>query len=75
MSELWGYCKECKWWQIEPGASRTDTTGGVCIDNVLQRYLFRVNGNSGCNRFVEGPSPRRDGSSETPPDEAIVMAQ
>jgi len=32
MSKKWGLCKDCKWWQIEPGASVGNLTQGECID-------------------------------------------
>jgi len=32
----WGECKDCKWWQIEPGASVGNLTLGLCIDEKLQ---------------------------------------
>jgi hypothetical protein len=51
MSDQWGLCKDCKWWQIEPGAP----------------YLLRVSGDSGCNRFMEGEPARAKGSSGQPP--------
>src|SRR4029453_1915998 len=27
----WGMCKDCQWWQIDPGANIANTTMGVCI--------------------------------------------
>ena len=50
----WGFCKDCKWWQIEPDANIANTVLGLCIDEDLQEYRLRVSGNSGCNRFMEG---------------------
>src|SRR5947208_2571401 len=47
----WGLCKDCKWWQIEPGAKLANTVMGLCIDEELQDFRLRVSGNSGCNRF------------------------
>ena len=67
MSERWGLCKACKWWQIEPDGTIEDTTMGFCIDEELQQYKFRVSGNSGCNRFMEGKPARAKGSSDRPP--------
>jgi hypothetical protein len=28
----WGMCKDCQWWQIDPGATIADDTMGVCTD-------------------------------------------
>ena len=44
----WGLCKDCKWWQIEPGAAIENLTMGLCIEEKLQPYRLRVSGNSGC---------------------------
>jgi hypothetical protein len=63
----WGLCKDCKWWQIEPKAAVQNLTMGLCIDEKLQRFLLRVSGNSGCNRFMPGKPARAAGSSEAPP--------
>ena len=54
MSNEWGLCKDCKWWQLEPRAGIKATTVGQCIDEDLQRFTLRVSGNSGCNRFAPG---------------------
>jgi len=67
MSKEWGLCKECKWWQIEPGASVKNTTMGLCIDEKLYTYKLRVSGNSGCNRFMAGAPAHAKGSSGQPP--------
>ncbi len=64
----WGFCKECKWWQLEPDAEATNTTMGLCIDEKLQPYNLRVSGNSGCTRYQEGEQPHAAGSGEAPPD-------
>jgi len=63
----WGLCKDCKWWQVEPGAAIGNLTLGQCIDEELQPFLLRVSGNSGCNRFMPGEPARAGGSSEAPP--------
>jgi hypothetical protein len=63
----WGECKDCKWWQIEPGATVANTTMGLCIDESLQKFSLRVSGNSGCNKFVSGKPARAEGSSGSPP--------
>jgi hypothetical protein len=63
----WGLCNECKWWQIEPGASTASTTMGLCIDEKLQPVRLRVSGNSGCNRFMPGKPAHADGSGSAPP--------
>lgn len=63
----WGLCKDCKWWQIEPGASIQNNTMGECIDEDLQEFKLRVSGNSGCNRFMPGKPARAEGSSAQPP--------
>jgi hypothetical protein len=67
MSNEWGLCKDCKWWQIESKASIANTTMGLCIDDKLFRYKFRVSGNSGCNRFMPGKPAHAKGSSGQPP--------
>jgi hypothetical protein len=63
----WGLCKDCKWWQIEPDATIGNLTLGLCIDEILQPFLLRVSGISGCNRFMPGEPARAEGSSEAPP--------
>ena len=63
----WGLCKDCKWWQIEPGAKQVNTVMGLCIDEELQDYRLRVSGNSGCNRFMAGTPAHARGSSAAPP--------
>ncbi|PQO34985.1 hypothetical protein DTL21_16045 [Bremerella cremea] len=70
MSDSWGLCKGCKWWQIEPDASVTDQTAGFCIDEKLQPFQLRITGNGGCNRFAAGKPARAEGSSEKPPEAA-----
>ena len=72
MNQKWGLCKDCKWWQIEPGDSVQNNTMGECIDEDLQEYKLRVSGNSGCNRFMDGKPARAKGSSEQPPTAAPV---
>jgi hypothetical protein len=67
MSTLWGLCKNCKWLQIEPGASPENLTLGLCIEERLQQFQLRVSGNSGCDRFVEGKPAHARGSSAAPP--------
>ena len=67
MSETWGLCKDCKWWQIDPKATGANTTMGLCIDEDLQPYQLRVSGNSGCNRFMPGNPAHAEGSSAQPP--------
>jgi len=66
----WGLCKDCKWWQLEPGASLENTTMGLCIDEQLQPFKLRVSGNSGCNLFMPGKPARAAGSSAAPPTAA-----
>jgi hypothetical protein len=66
-AEAWGECKECKWFQVEPGASVENTTMGLCIEESLQRFTLRVSGNSGCNCFKEGEVAHAKGSSSAPP--------
>lgn len=63
----WGLCKDCKWWQIDPGAPIADQTLGLCIDEDLQPFLLRVNGSGGCNHFMNGEPARAAGSSAAPP--------
>jgi len=63
----WGKCKDCKWFQIEPGASPANNTMGLCIEERLQPFRLRVSGNSGCNRFLPGKVAHAAGSSCAPP--------
>jgi hypothetical protein len=63
----WGYCRDCKWWQIEPKASVQNLTMGLCIEEQLQPYRLRISGNSGCNRYLPGKPAHAEGSSEAPP--------
>ena len=63
----WGLCKECKWWQTEPGANLANTVMGLCIDEQLQEFRLRVSGNSGCNRYMPGKPAHAKGSSAAPP--------
>jgi hypothetical protein len=67
MNNSWGLCRQCKWWQIEPGASVANLTLGLCIDEKLQSYRLRVSGLSGCGRFQKGKPARAKGSSGQPP--------
>lgn len=67
MNTSWGLCKDCKWWQIEPGANLENLTLGLCIDEDLQQFKLRVSGNSGCTDFMEGKAARGKGSSSAPP--------
>jgi hypothetical protein len=62
-----GIVQGLKWWQIEPKAAVENLTLGLCIEEKLQRFLLRVSGNSGCNRFMPGKPARATGSSERPP--------
>ncbi|MEW4455541.1 hypothetical protein AB1L30_22920 [Bremerella sp. JC817] len=70
MSNHWGLCKNCKWWQIEPDASVTDQTAGFCIEEDLQPFNLRITGNGGCNSYVHGEPARAEGSSAKPPEAA-----
>jgi hypothetical protein len=63
----WGLCKDCKWWQIEPGARIAATTAGYCIEEKLQKFQLRITGAGGCNRFMAGKPAHGRGSSEKPP--------
>ena len=63
----WGFCKDCKWWQVEPGAKLANTAMGLCIDEDLQAFRLRVSGNSGCNRYMPGQPAHAAGSSKAPP--------
>jgi hypothetical protein len=66
MSASWGLCKNCKWLQIEPGASPENLTLGQCIEELLQPFRLRVSSNSGCNRFIKGEPAHAKGSSAGP---------
>jgi hypothetical protein len=63
----WGLCKDCKWFQVEPGARAGDDTLGLCIEEQLQAFRLRVSGDSGCNRFAPGAPAHAAGSSAAPP--------
>lgn len=63
----WGLCKDCKWWQLEPGASVADTRLGVCIEEKLQKFRLRISGLGGCTQFMPGKAAHAKGSSEAPP--------
>jgi hypothetical protein len=63
----WGKCKDCKWFQIEPGEKAGNNTMGLCIEESLQEARLRVSGNSGCNYFKAGTVAHAKGSSEAPP--------
>jgi hypothetical protein len=63
----WGLCQDCKWWQIDPGATVANTTMGLCIEEKLQSFRLRVSGNSGCNCFMAGEPAHAEGSSAAPP--------
>jgi hypothetical protein len=65
--KLWGLCKTCEWWQIEPEAPAKDETLGLCIDWDIQPFRMRVSGNSGCNHYNPGQPARAAGSSSAPP--------
>jgi hypothetical protein len=39
-AEEWGECKDCKWFQVEPGASVENTTMGLCIEESLQWFTL-----------------------------------
>lgn len=67
MTDQWGICRECQWWQIEPNASIENPTMGLCIEEELLKFRLRVSGNSGCNQFKEGTPARAEGSSEQSP--------
>ena len=68
----WGECKDCKWFQVEPGASVENTTMGLCIEEELQHLRLRVSGNSGCNYFIAGEPARAKGSSSAPPTATAI---
>jgi len=63
----WGECKDCKWFQIEPGKTAKNNTMGLCIEEALQSIRLRVSGNSGCNLFMAGEVAHAAGSSSAPP--------
>ena len=63
----WGLCKDCQWWQIDPGAKSADHTMGVCTEEEIQPFRLRVSGNSGCNRYAPGEPAHAAGSSAAPP--------
>ncbi|MEQ8788262.1 MAG: hypothetical protein RIC55_18280 [Pirellulaceae bacterium] len=67
MSQQWGLCRDCKWWQLEPDAAIEFQTAGQCIEESLQQYQLRITGSGGCNRFAAGEPARARGSSERPP--------
>ena len=63
----WGECKDCKWFQIEPGKKAENNTMGLCIEESLQHLWLRVSGNSGCNYFMAGKLAHAEGSGSAPP--------
>ena len=63
----WGLCRDCKWWQIEPGAAIEPATVGMCIEEQLQPFVLRISATGGCNVFVDGEPARAKGSSDAPP--------
>lgn len=67
MASNWGFCKDCKWWQLEPDAKPENTTMGLCIDENLQPFNLRVSGNSGCTHYQQGDPAHAAGSGEAPP--------
>jgi hypothetical protein len=66
----WGLCKDCHWWQVDPGAHIADTTMGCCIEEQLQPFRLRVSGNSGCTLYTPGEPAAAAGSSAAPPTAA-----
>jgi hypothetical protein len=71
-NSAWGKCKDCKWFQIEPGAKVSNNTMGLCIEDELQRFRLRISGNSGCNKFAPGKVAHAEGSSSAPPAAAAT---
>ena len=63
----WGMCKDCQWWQIDPGANIADDTMGLCTEEELQPFRLRVSGHSGCNHYTPGEPAHAAGSSAAPP--------
>lgn len=66
-ASTWGFCRQCKWWQLEPKAKAADEALGLCIEEQLQPFRLRVSGNSGCNVYIKGEPARAAGSSKAPP--------
>ena len=66
-TDHWGLCKDCEWWQTEPGARISNTTMGLCSEEDIKPFRLRVSGNSGCNQFSPGEPARAVGSSAAPP--------
>jgi hypothetical protein len=44
VNQSWGFCKDCKWWQIERDASLNNLTMGLSVEEKLQPFLLRVRG-------------------------------
>jgi len=63
----WGLCKDCHWWQIDPGAKIADHTMGICTAEALQPFQLRVSGNSGCHHSASGAPTHAAGASAAPP--------
>jgi hypothetical protein len=63
----WGLCKDCHWWQIDPGAKIADHTMGICTAEALQPFQLRVSGNSGCHHSASGAPIHTAGASAAPP--------
>lgn len=70
--QQWGLCKDCKWWQVEPDATVSDRTVGVCIEESLHEFRLRISGNAGCTMFTPGKPARAKGSSDKPPTTVAV---
>jgi hypothetical protein len=63
----WGLCKDCQWWQIDPGATVADNTLGLCTEDEIHPFQLRVSGHSGCNHYTPGEPAHAAGSSAAPP--------
>ena len=64
---IWGECKDCKWWQIEPEASVGNLTMGLCIDEKLQPLPFASLGEQRVQPFHARRTGQSKGSGEAPP--------
>ena len=61
----WGLCKDCKWFQVEPGEKAENNTMGLCIDEDLVRSncafpetVAAIGSWPGKSRMPRGPVPR-----------------
>lgn len=71
----WGFCKDCKWWQVEPGA----TLANAALPNAglgKQRVQSLHAGETGARRRIEqSPPDRRAHALSARGDHAVLSGQ